>query len=162
MNPEIWGPYMWFILHLISFNYPKNPSPYDKQAYTSFFTSIKDILPCENCKTHYSKNIQLYPIGPNLDSKRQLVEWLITIHNQVNISLGKPTLTIGQVLETYKELNPISPFIMYDQNKVEETIKAKYIKKKDVSNKILYCLIFILVIVILVLKTQYNKNYYYY
>ena len=130
MNSEIWGPYMWFILHLISFNYPKNPTEYDKQAYRDFFTSLKDILPCYNCKKHYSKNLQTYPITPNLDNKKQFVEWLIKIHNQVNISLGKPILTTRQVLETYKNMNPISPFIMYDQNKVEENIKKKYIKKK--------------------------------
>ena len=127
MNPEIWGPYMWFILHLITFNYPKNPSHFDKQSYTNFFTSIKDILPCENCKKHYSKNLQVYPITPYLDSRKKIIEWLIKIHNQVNITIGKPTLTLQQVLEIYKNINPISPFIMYDQEKVEENIKKKFI-----------------------------------
>ena len=90
----------------------------------------------------------------------KIIEWLIKIHNQVNITIGKPTLTLQQVLEIYKNINPISPFIMYDQEKVEENIKKKYIKKKDVSNKLLYSLIFILIIIVISIKIHYNKHYY--
>ena len=110
MNPKIWGPHFWFVLHIITFNYPKNPTEHDKQAYRDFFTSIKDILPCYNCKKHYAKNINKYPITPNLDNKKQLVTWLINIHNQVNKDLGKETYTLKEVLEIYKNLNPINPF----------------------------------------------------
>lgn len=162
MNPKIWGPYMWFILHLITFNYPKNPSNYDKQAYRDFFNSLKDVIPCQSCRKHYAKNIQNYPITPNLDSKKRLVEWLIQIHNQVNMSLNKPVLTTKQVLEIYQTINPISPFIMYDQEKVSENIKNTYIKKKDVNNKILYILIFTLLIIIIFIKIHYKRNYYNY
>ena len=162
MNPEIWGPYMWFILHLITFNYPKNPSHFDKQAYADFFTALKDVLPCYNCKKHYAKTIQAYPITPNLDTKKQLIEWLIKIHNEVNISLGKPVLSTLQVLEIYKNLDPISPFILYDQEKVNTTIKNKYFKKKKINNNILYFIIFVLLILVLMINLHYNKNYYKY
>ena len=33
MEPKIWGPFMWFILHIISFNYPDKPSPFDKDGW---------------------------------------------------------------------------------------------------------------------------------
>lgn len=162
MNPKIWGPYMWFVLHLITFNYPKNPTNYHKQAYRDFFNSLKDVIPCESCRKHYAKNIQNYPITPNLDSKRKLVEWLIQIHNQVNMSLNKPVLTTKQVLEIYQTINPISPFILYDQDKVSENIKNSYVKKKVINNKILYSLIFILLIIIVFIKIHYKRNYYNY
>jgi len=162
MNPNIWGPYFWFILHIISFNYPKNPTQYDKQVYKDFFTSVKDILPCKNCKTHYNKYLQEYPITPYLDNKIQFIDWLINIHNRVNMSLGKQMLTRQQVIEIYKNINPISPFIMYNQNKVENNIKKKYIRKNDITNNVLYGLIFILFIIIISLKIQYNQNYYNY
>lgn len=162
MNPNIWGPYFWFILHIISFNYPKNPTQFDKDSYTNFFTSIKDILPCEDCKRHYAKNLQIYPITPNLDTKKNMINWLIKIHNQVNVSLGKPTFTTTEVFEIYKNIKPISPFIYYDQVKMEENIKKKFTRKKIISNKFMYIIVVILVIIILILKFQYNKNYYNY
>lgn len=31
MNPLLWGPLMWNILHIISFNYPNEPTSNDKK-----------------------------------------------------------------------------------------------------------------------------------
>ena len=69
MDPKIWGPFMWFILHIITFNYPENPTPFDKQSYRDFFNNIKHVIPCEQCRKHYTKNIQEHPITPHLDNK---------------------------------------------------------------------------------------------
>ena len=56
MNPSIWGPKAWFFLHSVSFNYPDNPTKNDKVEYKRFFESIQYILPCDNCKEHFSDN----------------------------------------------------------------------------------------------------------
>ena len=182
MNPKIWGPHFWFVLHIITFNYPKNPTAHDKQAYRDFFTSIKDILPCYNCKKHYAKNINKYPITPNLDNKKQLVTWLINIHNQVNKDLGKETYTLKEVLEIYKNLNPINPFTnskcftdsvtenqkgkniegfkTNTQSKLKSKCKNLKLQFNKINNKVLYFIIIILIIIVIYLKIQYKKNYY--
>ena len=104
MDPKIWGPFMWFILHIITFNYPEKPSSFDKEAYRDFFISLKNVIPCEQCRKHYSKNIQEHPITPHLDNKTNLIKWLINIHNLVNISLNKRMYTMDEVLQTYENL----------------------------------------------------------
>ena len=114
MKPEIWGPHLWYILHIISFEYPLNPTEYDKRIYHDFYTSLKDVIPCEMCKKHYRTHIHKYPLTPHLDTRDTLIKWVIQVHNFVNASLGKPIFTIAQVMDIYSNLNPISPFATVD------------------------------------------------
>lgn len=95
MNQNVWGPHAWFFLHTISFNYPLNPSAEDKLRYKSFFYDLQHILPCKYCRNNYRKKLKETPI--RLDSRKDLVEWLIDIHNEVNAQNGKKPLTYEQV-----------------------------------------------------------------
>jgi hypothetical protein len=104
MEPNIWGKHAWIFLHSVSMNYPDNPSIQDRKNYKDFFENLRFILPCEVCKKHYAQHIQRNPIEPSLHSKRKLVEWVIDVHNQVNISLNKPTMTYDQVIDLYKKI----------------------------------------------------------
>ena len=104
MDPEIWGPNAWIFLHTITLNYPNNPSIYDKQYYKNFFMSLQIVLPCEWCSKNYKLHIIKYPIDNYLNSKKDLVTWLIIIHNEVNEILKKKKLNNKEVIEIYKNL----------------------------------------------------------
>ena len=78
MEPNIWGPSAWIFLHTVTLQYPEKPTDDDKKKYYVFFNSLKDILPCPNCKIHYSESITKKPI--QLESRKELFEWLIDIH----------------------------------------------------------------------------------
>lgn len=165
MEPTIWGPFMWFILHIITFNYPDEPTIFIKESYRDFFISLKNVIPCDHCSKHYAKHIQNYPITPHLDNKKKLIEWLIYIHNKVNISLGKRTYTINEVLDTYEKIDPISPFAIQSldvKNKITETYnKSKFVEENfKKKNKILYTFIVISIIIILIINVINKKNYY--
>lgn len=165
MEPKIWGPFMWFILHIISFNYPEKPTPYHKQSYRDFFNSLKHVIPCEQCRKHYTTHIQEYPITPHLDSKKHLIEWLIYIHNMVNVSLNKRTFTTDEVLTVYENLDPISPFAIQSvdvKNKIKETFnKSNYNNEVFIKkNKKMYTIIVICIIIIFILKIINKKSYY--
>ena len=84
MESTIWGPSAWNFLHSITFNYPISPTYVDKQNHQNFFENLQYILPCPQCQNHYAKNIQKHPI--QLNSRKELVDWLIDIHNEVNIA----------------------------------------------------------------------------
>jgi len=102
MNPKFWGPHAWIFLHSLTFNYPKEPTEKDKQIYVSFFKSLENILPCEKCAYHYKRHLEEYPIEEALETRETMVQWLISIHNEVNKELGKPLYTYDQVIEEYK------------------------------------------------------------
>jgi hypothetical protein len=102
MNPLFWGPHGWIFLHSITFAYPHNPSDDEKKQYFEFFHNLHYVLPCYKCAEHYKKHIQKYPLtDTNLSTRKNLIEWLILVHNQVNISLGKKILTTQEVIQDY-------------------------------------------------------------
>lgn len=101
MNPSIWGPYLWYILHIISFSYPEYPTYGDKRLYHDFYVNFKDLIPCDNCKKHYNQHLHQHPITPALDTRADLIKWVIQMHNMVNISLGKPIMSVQEVLNAY-------------------------------------------------------------
>jgi hypothetical protein len=45
MLTTVWGPGMWHYLHTMSFNYPTNPTPQDKQHYREFILQLQYVLP---------------------------------------------------------------------------------------------------------------------
>ena len=153
MKPEIWGPQLWYILHIISFEYPIKPTEYDKRIYHDFYTSLKDVIPCEICRKHYQTHIHKYPLTPHLDTRDTLVKWVIQVHNFVNASLGKPIFTIEQVMDIYKNLQPLSPFASVDTIAIVKKHEDKqYIK--------MYYWLVILFIIIVVSRYYFNRYYF--
>ena len=143
MEPKVWGPPAWRFLHLITFQYPENPSDKDKKNYYIFFNSLKDVLPCPNCREHYSNHFKKHPI--QLESRKELIEWLIDIHNEVNLMLGKKTYSYDEVYELYDDINSSN-----DNDNDNDTYD-------NGSNNI--TVVFLLILVCLI-GYYYYKNYY--
>lgn len=97
-----WGPKLWYALHTITFNYPENPTLIDKQNYETFFISLKHVLPCIICQKHYATHLEKHPINQNLSDRISLSKWLVNVHNEVNIMLGKPIMSFEEVVKLYK------------------------------------------------------------
>lgn len=109
MDPIVWGPHGWYFLHSITLAYPDNPSDNDKLSHKNFFNSLKDILPCDKCKNHYTQNLMTYPIENHLENKESLFKWLVDVHNRVNIDNGKREYSYDEVTKIYEN--------MYSKNK---------------------------------------------
>ena len=102
MEPKIWGPPAWNFLHTVTLNYPENPTNEDKKNYYVFFNTLKDILHCPNCRSHYSENITKKPI--QLESRDELIQWLIDIHNEVNKLTGKREYSYNEVHKKFDKM----------------------------------------------------------
>ena len=59
---SVWGPAIWHFLHIISFNYPVNPTQEDKKHYRDFILSLQFVLPCKYCRTNLDKNFKKLPL----------------------------------------------------------------------------------------------------
>ena len=88
MDAEVWGPGAWLFLHSVTMTYPEKPGEMEKQFYKNFFANLGNVLPCPKCKEHYNRNLADSLIEGHLNSRRSLVEWLIEMHNKVNIKNG--------------------------------------------------------------------------
>ena len=45
MLTSVWGPALWHYLHSMSFNYPNNPTKFQKTKYKKFITDLQYTLP---------------------------------------------------------------------------------------------------------------------
>jgi hypothetical protein len=117
MNQRVWGPKLWFSLHSITFTYPYNPSSEDKKTVSDFFVSLKDVLPCTACQTNYKKNLADFPI--KLDSRKELVYWLINLHNNVNKETGKKKWSYKDVIRKYEREYGCKIYLTEEEEKLD-------------------------------------------
>eukprot|EP00668_Euglena_longa_P008149 GGOE01009806.1.p1 GENE.GGOE01009806.1~~GGOE01009806.1.p1 ORF type:complete len:241 (-),score=8.94 GGOE01009806.1:189-911(-) len=79
----------WKVLHSVADKYPPQPSHQQKQDILHFLSSFAAVYPCDKCRTHFRSVLLRYP--PDVTSQSTLVRWMKFFHDQVNITLGKPT-----------------------------------------------------------------------
>jgi hypothetical protein len=117
MPPEVWGPIFWATIHTVALAYPDEPNYNQKRAAKEFFLSLAELIPCPICRSHYVDHLKRSPIEPFLDSRSHLSDWTLKLHNQVNLNLGKPTITREEFLKAYSDMCdralpvPPSPYI---------------------------------------------------
>uniref|UniRef100_A0A6C0KZR4 thiol oxidase n=1 Tax=viral metagenome TaxID=1070528 RepID=A0A6C0KZR4_9ZZZZ len=104
MPPQIWGPIFWSTLHIASLTYSDKPTDRQKANMKAFYESMVDVLPCPICRVHYEANLEEMPIDKALDSRMSLIHWVWTMHNRVNVQLGKREFTFGEFVQSMRDL----------------------------------------------------------
>lgn len=92
-SPELWGPSMWFMFHLIAATYPVSPTSADKANYLAFYKSLQHVLPCVGCRKGYEIIINSEPTklsSRTMSTRESLFKWTVDAHNRVNVKLKKP------------------------------------------------------------------------
>lgn len=101
----MWGPPLWFIMHSVAMNYPEaNPSYVEQRNHYDFYHSLRNVLPCGVCREHYAELLKQYPLNPYLESREQIVSWVVLIHNKVNARYGKTEVTVRDASAHYATL----------------------------------------------------------
>ena len=91
MKTSVWGPSTWTFLHAVSFSYPQeSPSKEHKQAVLNLFASLRYLLPCGECCSHYCSTFSSESLSKALDSRETFSKWVVDFHNSVNLRLQKP------------------------------------------------------------------------
>ncbi len=103
MNQNVWGPHLWFSLHTISFTYPLKPKDSDKANFKSFFNELQHVIPCSVCKKNYKRHLMEFPVDEHLHSRKDLVYWVIDLHNMVNSETGKRVLSYDEAIKRYED-----------------------------------------------------------
>ena len=116
LPPTVWGPVLWHAIHITALGYSNEPTYVQKRAPKEYYESLADLIPCPICRNHYVTHIQKYPISPHLDKRIDLFRWTVHLHNEVNKSLGKSTMTEMEVIYYYKRIGSRekSPIISQD------------------------------------------------
>jgi len=120
LDPKIWGPHYWFVLHTIALTYPLTPNETRQKKYYVFFHNLPLLMPIPDIGNSFSNLLDNYPVTPYLDSRESLIKWVHFIHNKINFSLGIKEITLEESLSKY-----------YDNYKPKEEIIYNDIKQKQ-------------------------------
>lgn len=85
--PSCWGSSLWLILESMAYVYDPET---DKEYYFNFFSNLEHLLPCEECRDHYSVIINKEELMTALESNESFFRWVYDLHNKVNEKLGVP------------------------------------------------------------------------
>lgn len=141
MNQNIWGSTLWFSLHTITMNYPNNPTFIEQKDYKNFFISLENVIPCKVCRKNYQRHLKEHPIDSHLGNRKELVYWLIDIHNMVNAEIGKKIISYDKVIDKYEKI--------YDKKIFDDNINLENQKINVNNNK--YIILFLSMLIILVI-----------
>ena len=96
-QPNVWGSHAWSLLHCVVMTYPVRPSVQKQQEMSEFIISFGNVLPCKLCRKNFKAYIVQTPI--DVASRSRLRDWVIDLHNAINVRLGKPVLSHREALE---------------------------------------------------------------
>jgi len=100
----VWGPLQWTFLHIMSFNYPVNPTQEDKINYRNYVLNLRNVLPCKHCRINLANNLKKKPLKMcHMKNRDTFSHYIYELHELVNKMLGKKSnLTYCNVRERYE------------------------------------------------------------
>jgi|UniRef100_A0A6C0CXX5 hypothetical protein len=104
MQTYAWGPAMWHSLHMISFNYPVEPTSQQKKQYRNLMLNLVNVLPCKYCRLNLKKNYKIFPLTIEcMKSRDSFSRYVYNLHERINKNLGKDSgLSYCDVRERYE------------------------------------------------------------
>lgn len=109
---EEWGPLLWWILHTLAAKAGRQTNSItqsdEQRAWPLFMKELPPIIPCPFCREHLQDYLQKNPFLLPSDYtswKEYIPLYFYTLHESVNIRLGKPSFPFSDLQTTYKETN---------------------------------------------------------
>jgi hypothetical protein len=127
MQTYSWGPAFWHSLHMISFNYPVNPTLQEKKHYRNFFLNLVNILPCKYCRINLKKNYKEFPLTMNcMKTRDTFSRYVYKLHETVNKMLNKKSgLSYCDIRERYEHFRARCTEPKQNISKLNKTRKNK-------------------------------------
>jgi hypothetical protein len=94
MDPELWGPSGWKLLHGLAFM---------KVSVTkAWYLNLQYILPCAKCQENFKMHTEA--LG---SMHKDVKKWVYKLHERVNNMKGKETPSFADVRDTWKQHEPL-------------------------------------------------------
>ena len=108
-----WGPAMWKVLHEKTYEYPsEQPTIKDKAAAIKYFKGVEQRIPCKRCRYNYKQYLLRNPVEYHVDSRKELVRWLVDLHNEINVENGKRVWSYKEVDGLYGKSSDTDLYII--------------------------------------------------
>jgi hypothetical protein len=83
---------------------PEHPTQQEQDDILELVYAIGKTLPCDNCRTHFSKLLNSHPPQYHSQTRDKFTRWLVEVHNRVNERLGKPRIDYDFVKNKYDSM----------------------------------------------------------
>ena len=105
MLTNVWGPGLWHYLHVISFNYPNEPTKLQKIKYKQILLNLQYTLPCKYCRINLKNNFKKFPLTNSIfENRNSFSRYIYNLHDLINKMLGKKSnLTYCEVRDRYEQ-----------------------------------------------------------
>ena len=125
MLTNVWGPSLWHYLHVMSFNYPNNPTKLQKHKYKQLLQNFQYTLPCKYCRINLKNNFKKYPLTDIIfENRNNFSRYIFNLHEHINKMLGKKSgLTYCSVRDDYEHFR--------SRCTIEKTKLFNYTKKNE-------------------------------
>ncbi len=100
---QLWGKHIWLFIHGLLEKLKDTSFHIVKEGLIYHLKSICGNLPCPDCSNHANQYLNKMDMN-KIQSKRDLVLYFFTFHNDVNKRKGYPLYPVEQ-LEIYKKSN---------------------------------------------------------
>jgi hypothetical protein len=127
-----WGPPLWTVLHMISFNYPCFPSTENRQHYFDFVHGLQFVLPCGVCRKSLATEFSRTRFSVDhcaLHSREDFSRFIYNLH----VSVTQHKRDTNQASTVAKQA-PFAVPITYD--KLKEEIEVKRSGYKPFANPV--------------------------
>lgn len=121
MLSNIWGPYAWYLLHILSYSYEDKFRP----NYETIVKCYIHLIPCSICHKHFKAMVSDYP--PIFDNKENCIKWIVDAHNRVNKRLNKRIIDYNKAYSIYH----INNELVINHNKIVKLLNFFYLGLKE-------------------------------
>ena len=104
---QVWGPALWSLLHALAEKAGRQArtESEEKRVWRQFLLSLRSVIPCPACQTHYNNYIKIHswtPVFERSDWNSGLKHWFWEFHTAVRASKGQPLdFEEGQLAAAY-------------------------------------------------------------
>jgi len=89
----------WKLFHTTMARFPDTPTQDESDALKTYIHLFARLYPCGECAKHFQQILKKYP--PQTSSRSTAAAWACYVHNEVNISTGKPLFDCGKIGDFY-------------------------------------------------------------
>lgn len=93
LDPAVWGPHYWFVLHTVALTYPEYPTDVTKKKYYDLIQNLPLFMPQSQGGGGLAAFLDRYPPTPYLDSRDSFQRWVHFLHNKINSALGRAEIS---------------------------------------------------------------------
>jgi hypothetical protein len=102
-DPKVWGPALWFSLHVGATKYPVKASQICAELMKGFIFGIPIMVACEKCSEHARAHIEAnyHRLDKICSGRDELFKFFWEFHSFVNKRYNKPNLTLEEAWAMY-------------------------------------------------------------